>query len=141
MADTSVKCGCFPIEAQVVIVQSEALLERPDAVHTPKSDCVIGGVIKETGLVQVRPKGESVNLPRADAGLYLESVKTQTDIWALPHIDEAPRAVLHLVSAGSELDPVPIITRSDFEKCGLEIQLLFVDRSRAADAVRIQTAF
>src|SRR5882757_8287995 len=45
------------------------------------------------------------------------------------------------MSAGSELDPVPIISRSDFEKCGLEIQLLFVDRPRAADAVRIQTAF
>ena len=26
MADTSVKCGCFSVEAQVVIVQSEALL-------------------------------------------------------------------------------------------------------------------
>ena len=58
-------------------------MKRPDAIHTPKSDCVIGGVIKETRLVQVRPKGESVKLPRADAGLHFESVKTQTDIWAL----------------------------------------------------------
>jgi hypothetical protein len=44
------------------------------------------------------------------------------------------------VSAGSELDPVPIIPGSDLEKCGLEIQFLFVDRPRAADAVRIQAA-
>src|SRR6266550_5249012 len=102
---------------------------------------MIGRVIKEARLVQVRPHGEAVNLPRPDAGLYLESVKTQADIWTLPHIDQATRAVFHLLSAGSELDPVPIISCSDFEKCGLEIEFLFVDRPRAADTVRIQTAF
>src|SRR5207245_8786842 len=107
----------------------------------PKSDCMIRRVIKKARLVQVGPHGEAVNLPRSDAGLYLESVKTQPDIWAFPHIDQTTRAVFHLLSAGSELDPVPIISRSDFEKCGLEIQFLFVDRSLAANAVTIQTAF
>src|SRR5882757_8815774 len=102
---------------------------------------MIRNVIEEARLVQVRPHGEAINLPRADAGLYLESVKTQADIWALSHIDKATGAVFDLLSAGSELDPVPIISRSDFEKCGLEIQFLFVDRPRAADAVRIQPAF
>src|SRR5437899_3698011 len=102
---------------------------------------MIRNVIEEARLVQVRPNGEAVNLPRADAGLYLESVKTQADIWTLPHIDYATRAVFHLVSAGSELDPVPIISRSDFDECGLEIQFLFVDRPRAAGAVRTQPAF
>src|SRR6266567_5079908 len=102
---------------------------------------MIRNVIEEARLVQVRPHGEAVNLPRADAGLYLESVKAQADIRALPHIDQATKAVFHLLSAGPELDPVPIISRSDFEKCGLEIQLLLVDWPRAADTVRIQTAF
>src|SRR6266404_2122263 len=102
---------------------------------------MIGRVIKEARLVQVRSHGEAVNLPRSDPGLDLESVKTQPDIWTLPHIDQATRAIFHLLSAGPELDPVPIISRSDFEECGLEIQLLFVDWSRAADAVRIQTTF
>jgi hypothetical protein len=45
------------------------------------------------------------------------------------------------VSPGSELDPVAFIPRSEFEKCCLEIQLLFVDGSRTTDTVRIQTAF
>src|SRR5260370_31498229 len=102
---------------------------------------MIRNVIEEARLVQVRSHGKAVNLPSADAGLYLESVKTQADIWALPHIDQATRAIFHLLSAGSELDPVPIISHSDFEKCGLEIQLLFVDWPRSTDAVRIQTAF
>src|SRR5258708_3087498 len=141
LADASVECGCFSIEAQVVSIQREALFERSDAVDSPKSDSMIRNVIEEARFVQVRSHGEAVNLPKADAGLYLESVKTQADIWALPHIDQATRAVFHLVSAGSELDPVAIASRSDFEKCGLEIQFLFVDRPRAADAVRIQTAF
>src|SRR5207244_837153 len=70
-----------------------------------------------------------------------ESITAPAYTRALPHNDEATRAVFHLLSAGSELDPVPIISRSDFEKCGLEIQFLFVDRPRAADAVRIQPAF
>src|SRR5438874_13745121 len=101
---------------------------------------MIGRVIKEARLVQVRSHGEAVNLPRSDAGLYLESVKTQADIWTLPHIDEATRAILYPLSAGSELDTVTIISRPDFEKSGLEIQFLFVHRPRAADTVRIQTA-
>src|SRR6266850_131836 len=98
---------------------------------------MIRNVIEEARLVQIRPHGEAVNLPRSDAGLHLESVKAQADVWALPHIDQATRTVFHLLSAGSELDPVPITSSSDFEKCGLEIQLLFVDRPGAADAVRI----
>src|SRR5258708_14655457 len=102
---------------------------------------MIGRVIKEARLVQVRAHGEAVNLPRSDPRLDLESVKTQADIWTLPHIDQATRAIFHLLSAGPELDPVPITSRSDFEKCGLEIQFLFVDRPRAADAVSIQPAF
>src|ERR1700693_1019 len=102
---------------------------------------MIGNVMEEARLAQSRPHGETVNLPRSDACLHLESVKTQADIWTLPDVDEATRAVFHLLSASSELDPVPVISRSDFEKCGLEIQLLFVDWPRAADAVRIQTAF
>src|SRR5882762_1729005 len=102
---------------------------------------MIRNVIEEARLVQVRSHGEAVNLPIADAGLYLESVKTQADIWALPHIDQATGAVFHLLSAGSELDPIPIISHSDFDECGLEIQFLFVDWSRATDAVRIQPAF
>src|SRR5258708_7346942 len=122
-------------------MKREAHFERPDGRHTPESDRMTRNVIEETRLVQVGWHGEAVNLPRSDAGLDLESVKTQADVWALPHIDQATRAVFHLVSASSELDPVPIISRSDFEKCGLEIQFFFVDRPRAADAVRIQTAF
>src|SRR6266478_1831642 len=141
LADASVECGCFSIETQVVSIQREGLFERPDAVHSPESDRMIRNVIEEARFVQVRPHGEAVNLPRSDAGLYLESVKTQADIWALPHIDYATGAVFHLLSAGSDLDPVPIISHSDFEKCGLKIQILFVDRPRAADAVRIQAAF
>src|SRR5882724_4110414 len=102
---------------------------------------MIRNVIEEARLVQIRPHGEAVNLPRSNAGLYLESVKTQADVRALAHIDQAPRAVFHLLPAGSELDPVPFISRSDFEKCGLEIQFLLVDPPRAADAVGIQTTF
>src|SRR5216684_1968688 len=141
VGNTSVECGCFSIEAQVVSVQREALFERSDAIHTPQSDRMIRNVIEQARFVQVRSDGEAVNLPTTDAASYLESVKAQADIRALPHIDYATGAVLHLVSAGPELNPVPIISRSDFDECGLEIQFLFVDRPRAADAVRIQPAF
>src|SRR5712664_3861634 len=101
---------------------------------------MIRNVIDEPRLVQVRSHGEAVNLPRADAGLYLESVKAQADIGALADIDQPPGSIFQLVSPSSELDPVPLIPRCDFEECGLEIQLLFVDGSRATYTVRIQTA-
>src|SRR5882757_1589650 len=89
LADTSVECGCFSVKAQIVSIQREVFFERADAIHTPESDRMIRSVIEEARLVLVRPHGEAINLPRSDADPYLESVKTQADIWALPHIDEA----------------------------------------------------
>src|SRR5437879_3936843 len=87
LAETPVEGGCFSIESKVVSIQREALFERSDAVHTPKSDRMIRRVIEEARFVQVRSHGEAVDLPGSDTGLYLESVKAQADIWTLPHID------------------------------------------------------
>src|SRR6266436_8638924 len=42
VADTSVECSCFSIEAKVVSVQCDGLRQRSDAVYAPKSDCMIG---------------------------------------------------------------------------------------------------
>src|SRR5712671_6009160 len=141
MADTPVECSCFSVEAKVVSVQCDGLGQRSDAVYAPKSDCMIGRVVKKARLVQVRLEGEAVNLPRTDTGLHLEAVKAQAHVGAFANIDQSSGAVLHLMSPGSELDPVAFISYSDFEKCCLKIQFLFVDRSRTADTVRIQTAF
>src|SRR6266704_2819427 len=141
VAYTPVECSCFSIEAKVVSVQCEGLRQRPDAVYAPKSDSVVWNVIEKARLVQVRAHGEAVNLPRTDTGLYLEPVKAQAHIGALANIDQAPGAIFQLVSAGSELDPVAFIPRSDFKESALEIQPLFVDRSRATDAIGIQSAF
>jgi hypothetical protein len=38
VGNTPVKYGCFSVEAKVVSIQREALFERSDAVHAPKSD-------------------------------------------------------------------------------------------------------
>src|SRR5216684_946313 len=102
---------------------------------------MIWRVVKKARLVQARSYGEAVNLPRADTGLHLESVKAQADLRTLAHIDQSPGAILHLMSPGSELDPVTFIPRSDFEKCRLEIELFFVDRPWSTDAIRIETTF
>src|ERR1700688_2092711 len=140
VADTSVECSCFSIEAKVVSVQCDGLRQWSDAVYAPKSDSVVWDVVDKNRLVQVRAHGEAVNLPRTDTGLHLEPVKAQADVGAFANIDQSSGAVLHLMSPDSELDPVAFIPRSDFEKCCLEIELFFVDRSRTADTVRIQTA-
>src|SRR6202521_1734979 len=141
VADTSVECSCFSIEAKVVSVQCDGLRQRSDAVYAPKSDSVVWDVVEKNRLVQVRAHGEAVNLPRTDTGLHLEPVKAQADVGAFANIDQSSGAVLHLMSPDSELDPVAFIPRSDFEKCCLKIELLFVDRPGTTDAVRIQTAF
>src|SRR5712672_1917613 len=141
VAYTPVECSCFSIEAKIVSVQCDGLRQRSDAVYTPKSDSMIGGIVEDARLVLVRAHGEAVNLPRADTGLYLEAVKAQAHVGALANIDQAPRAIFQLVSPGSELDPVAFIPCSDFEKCYLEIEFFFVDRSRTTDAIRIETTF
>ena len=73
--------------------------------------------------------------------LTLTPSKLNRTFGPFAHIDEAPRAVFHLVSADSDFDPGPIVPGSEFDECRLKIQLLFVDRSRAARAAGIQTAF
>src|SRR6266446_888714 len=141
VADTSVECSCFSIEAKVVSVQCDGLRQRSDAVYAPKSDSVVWDVIEKPRFVQVRAHGEAVNLPRTDTGLHLEPVKAQAHVGALANIDQSSGAVLHLMSPGSDLDPVAFIPRSDFEKCCLEIELFFVDRSRTTGSIGVQAAF
>src|ERR1700688_73560 len=141
VAYTPIECSCLSIEAQVVSVQCDGLRQRPDAVCAPECDGVIGCIVKKSWLVQVRAHGEAINLPRTDTGLHLEPVKAQPHIGPFANIDQPPGAILHFMSPGSDLDPVVFIPSSDFEKCGLKIELLFVDGSRTTDTVRIQTAF
>src|SRR5258706_10759716 len=140
VGDTSVECGCFSIEAKRVSVQCDGLRQGPNAVYAPESDSVIRCIVKKSWLVQVWAHGEAVNLPRTDTGFYLEPVIAQAHVGAFANIDQAPGAIFQLVSPGSELDPVVFIPRSDFEKCCLKIELLFVDRPRTPDAVRGQAA-
>src|SRR5216683_2510289 len=141
VAYTPVECSCFSIEAKVVSVQCDGLLQRSDAVYAPKSDGVVWDVIEKARFVHVRAHGEAVNLPRTETGLHLEPVKAQAHVGAFANIDQPSGAVLHLMSPGSDLDPVAFIPCSGFEKCCLEIEFFFVDRSRTTDAVRVQTGF
>src|SRR5215470_5660241 len=140
LADTPIECSCFSIKAKVVSVQRDVLRQRSDSVYAPKSNCMVGRIVENPRLVQVRPHCEAVNLPRTHTGLHLEPVKAQADVGALPNVNQAPGAIFKLVSPGSELDPVVFVPSSDFEKSCLEIEFFFVDRSWAADTVRIQAA-
>src|SRR5713226_2871761 len=51
VAYTPVECSCFSIEAKVVSVQCDGLLQRSDAVYAPKSDGVVWDVIEKARLV------------------------------------------------------------------------------------------
>src|ERR1700739_806398 len=141
VAATSVECGCVSIEAKIVSVQRDGLGQWSDAVYTPKSDSVIGCIVKKSWFVQVWPHGEAVNLPRPDTGLHLEPVKTQAHVGAFANVDQAPGAIFQFVSPGSDLDPVAFIPCSNFQKRCLKIELLFVDRPRTTDAIRIEATF
>src|ERR1700688_2254591 len=141
VADTSVECSCFSIKTNVVSVQRGGVRQWSDAVYAPESNSVIRCIVKKSWLVQVWAHGEAVNLPRTHTGFYLEPIKAQAHVGPFANIDQAPGTIFQLVSPGSELYPVTFIPRCDFEKCCLEVELLFVDRSRTTGAVRIQTAF
>src|SRR4029077_16764792 len=51
VACTPVECSCFSIEAKAVGVQCDCLRQRSDTVYAPKSDCMIGCVVKKARLV------------------------------------------------------------------------------------------
>src|SRR6266404_9790814 len=137
VAYTPVECSCFSIKAKVVSVQRDSLRQSSDAVYAPESDSVVWDVIEEARLIHVRTHGEAVNLPRTDTGLYFESVKAQANVRPFANINQPPGAILHLMSPGSDRDPVSFIPCSDFEKCCLEIECFFVDRSRTTGSIGV----
>ena len=92
-------------------------MERSNAVYAPKSNSVIGCIVKKSWLVQVWAHGEPVNLPRTDTDLHLEPVKAQAHVGAFANIDQPRGAILHLVSPGSDPDPVAFIPRPTVRSC------------------------
>src|SRR4029077_9039415 len=108
------------------------------AVHAPESHCMVWRVVEGPRLVLGWPQGETVNVPHTEAALYLDAVEAQSHVRTLAHIDEAPRAVFHLVSADPDFDPRSIVAGPDFQEGCLKIQLRLIDRSRATGSAGIQ---
>src|SRR5579859_6794676 len=98
-----------------------------DAVDTPETDSVVRSVVEKSGFIQIRAHGETVNLPGADASFYFETVEAQTHVGAFSNIDQPPGAILHLMSSGADFDPAACVRSSYLEKCGLKVELLFID--------------
>jgi hypothetical protein len=52
----------------------------------------------------VRTQSKAIYLPGVDSALHHKAIEAQADIWALPHINQAPAAVLKLMPSDAELD-------------------------------------
>src|SRR5712692_704347 len=94
------------IEAQVIKLQGSIVRQRVGSVHTPETNGVIRCIVEEPGIVEVRANRESVELPGIDFAFDDESIEAQTDIRALPDVDQAAGPVFEFLSANSQLNGI-----------------------------------
>ena len=97
-------------------------------------------VVEVSGLVQVGTDSKSVDLPRVDLAFDHEAVEAQPNIRTFPHIKQTPGAVLEFLPANAECDGARTCGSANLEEPCLKVELLFVDRTRAANPIRVQAA-
>jgi len=76
--------GILAGDTEVVEIGGNLAVERARAVDSPKRCLVIGRVVKESEVVEIRTNSPGVNVPRSDLAQNLESVKALPDVWPVP---------------------------------------------------------
>src|SRR5271156_40343 len=131
--------GLRAIQAKVICVDRNSPRQGAPRVHSPKPDLMVGHVIEESEIVLPRSNSESVDPPRPHLAKYPESDEAQTNVWALPDVDQTPSPVLQLLYPNAKRYPVLFAAGSDVKKRVLEVQLLLINGSRAAYSERFKT--
>ena len=89
---------------------------------------MIGNVIEESWLVEIRTSSEHVEPPFASSSLQLCPVEALSYVRAFANGNQPPRSVIELLPAGLQDQPIIAARCTDLDECCFEIQLLFVDR-------------
>jgi hypothetical protein len=101
---------------------------------------MIGNIIEEARLVEVRTSGEQVDAPIAGLRLQLRPVETLAYVRSFPNRNQPPRPIVQFLPAGLQHQPVVAGRRTDLDERGFDIKLLFIDRPGSARAKRFQSA-
>src|SRR5712672_1351656 len=83
------KCRTLSVQSQVIRLERNLPGQRPGRIYSPEGDPVVGGIIEESRLIQVGPRGKSVNSPGIDFCHCLETIEAKPDIGALTNVDQA----------------------------------------------------
>jgi len=78
-------------------------------------------VVEKTAFIQVRTYGPRVDVPGACLASDLDAVKALTNIWPFSNGHKPARAVIQLLPADSQHDPVFLMQVADFEVPLLQI--------------------
>src|SRR5437773_2626967 len=100
---------------------------------------MVGRIVEESRFVQIRAHRESVNSPGVDFGHHLEAVEAEPDVRAFADVNQPARAILHLLPARPNFDPVTTSGGAGFQKTCLKIEFLFVDRPWTAATVGVKS--
>src|SRR4030095_4081033 len=96
-------------------------------------------IVEESRFVQIGAHRESVNSPGVDFGHHLEPIEAEPDVRAFTDVNQPARAILHLLPARPNFDPVTTSGAADFQKTCLKIEFLFVDGPWTAATVGVKS--
>src|SRR5258707_10803739 len=96
-------------------------------VDPPEGGLMVGNVVEESSLVQVRANRECVDVPRACFAPDLEAVEALAHVWPFANGDKPARAIIQLLPADAQHDPVFLFPVAYFEVRCLKIESPFVN--------------
>jgi hypothetical protein len=138
--------GVLVLEAQVV--QIDVALgqqrERADGIQTPEGAGRVGDVVKDAGSVENWFAPPAVHLPVLPVQQQPRGVERQAQIWAVAHVNEPPRAVLHLLppEPGSERIFLLAQRQNEVRERLVKAERVAVNvRARPADAPILQASY
>ena len=136
----SIVGSLFASDAKVIEIHGNAATERARAVYSPERCLVIGSVVKEPEVVEIRTDGPGVNVPQSGLAHDLESIKALSDVWSLPNGYQTAGTVIQLLPACSECDPFLSASGTNIQESLLNVESLLVDRPRTTLTERLNSA-
>jgi hypothetical protein len=119
-------------DAEVVEIGRKLTAKRARAVYPPKRCLMIGSVVKEPEVVEIRTNSPGVDVPRSGLAQDLESVKALPNIGSLANRNQAAGTIVQLLSSDSERNPVLLSSEANVQESGLKVEPLLINRPRAA---------
>src|SRR5579862_9280004 len=108
-ARSAIECRFSSILAHVIRIERNCPAPRPCGIKPPERSLMVGHVVEKAAFIQVRTHGPRVDVPGACLASDLDAVKALANSWPFSNRHKPARAVIQLLPADSQHDPVFLV--------------------------------